>query len=80
MVFALSMLFHNSSEKKSFNVQCDDRVLMFAYFPWKIRKAIVRLLSFIMLKNNIPRLPMTLNESEIYVGFTFLSDCQGFFG
>ena len=52
---------------------------MFAYFPWEMRKAVVRLLSFVVSKQNIPWLPIALNESEVDVEFTFLSDCEGVF-
>ena len=47
-----SCFFVIVAKKMSSNVQRDDWVLMFAYFPWKMRKPSGRLLSFVMSKKD----------------------------
>ena len=75
MVFDyVSVLLMIAYKRFPFDAQCDDRGLVIASFLWKMRKTTVRLLSFVMYKQHIRKLLVSLNESES----TFLSDCQEF--
>ena len=59
-----------------FDAQCDDRGLVIASFLWKMRKTTVRLLSFVIYKQHIRKLLISLNEGVLYHEFTFFSDSQ----